>query len=137
LPIGYKKITENRHAEFVERDEIVYTQSLSKNQVLVPIVTTEVAGKNTPCNIILTFDENGNCTIASGTAGVKASGNGKYVKNGAPLAWGNKDRDILYLDYTIDFDTDNVHYATKDTLVWRDRGSVASIQTYKPIFKEE
>lgn len=137
LPIGYKKITENRHAEFVERDEIVYTQSLSKNQVLVPIVTTEVAGKNTPCNIILTFDENGNCTIASGTAGVKASGNGKYVKNGAPLAWGNKDRDILYLDYTIDFDTDNVHYATKDTLVWRDRGNAASIQTYKPIFKED
>ena len=54
----------------------------------------------------------------------------------SPLAWGNKDRDVLYLDYTINFKQDDVHYATKDTLVWRDRGTVAGVRSFKPVYKE-
>ena len=135
-PDGYEKATAIRHGQFVEKDEVVYTTSKSRNQVVLPIATTEVADVNTPCKLILTFNGD-DCTITSADENLcKASGTGKYVKNGAPLAWGNKDRDVLYLDYTIDFKQDNVHYATKDTLVWRDRGSAASIRTYKPIYKE-
>ena len=138
VPDGYGKVTENRHCgEFVENGEVVYTTSKSRNQVILPIATTEVAGVPTTCELVLTFNGD-DCTIASNNEDLcKVSGTGKYVKNGAPLAWGNKDRDVLYLDYTIEFDEDDVHYATKDTLVWRDRGSAASIQTYKPVYKEE
>ena len=137
VPDGYGKVTESRHGKFIEEDEVVYTTSKSRNQVILPIATTEIAAVPTACELVLTFNGD-DCTIASNDETIcKASGTGKYVKNGAPLAWGNKDRDILYLDYTIDFKQDDVHYATKDTLVWRDRGSAASIQTYKPVYKEE
>ncbi|MBO7496726.1 MAG: DUF1735 domain-containing protein [Salinivirgaceae bacterium] len=137
VPDGYEKVTESRHAKFIESDEVVYTTSKSRNQVILPIATTEVAGVPTTCELVLTFDGY-NCTITSNNETLyKASGTGKYVKDGAPLAWGNKDRDVLYLDYTVDFKQDDVHYATQDTLVWRDRGSVAAIQTYKPVYKED
>ncbi len=134
--LGYSKIVSARHAQFVEKDEVVYTSSLSRNEVLLPISSTEVANVNTPCELVLTFDGD-NCTVKSNNEDLcTASGTGKYVKNGAPKAWGNVDRDVLYLDYTIDFKQDNVHYATKDTLVWRDRGSAPSIRTFKPVYKE-
>ena len=137
VPDGYEKVTESRHGKFIEEDEVVYTTSKSRNQVLLPIATTEVAGVPTTCELVLSFDGD-DCSIASNNEALcKASGSGKYVKNGAPLAWGNKDRDVLYLDYTIDFVGTEVHYATQDTLVWRDRGSVAAIQTYKPVYKED
>lgn len=134
--LGYEQVTEFRHNKFIEKDEVVYTKSLSRNKVLLPISTTEIAAKNSPCELILTFDANGNCTIESNTAGCTAKGTGHYSKGTAIKAWGNKDRDELILDYTLDFATDNVHYATKDTLVWRDRGAAASIQTFKPVYKE-
>ena len=137
VPDGYAKVKGVRHGKFVEEDEVVYTTSKSRNQVVLPIATTEVAGVPTTCELVLTFDGD-NCTVASNNETLcKASGSGKYVKNGAPLAWGNKDRDVLYLDYTIDFTGTEVSYATQDTLVWRDRGSAASIQTYKPVYKED
>ena len=138
VPDGYEKATANRHCgDFIENGDVVYTTSKSRKQIVVPISTTEVAGIPTACELLLTFDGD-DCTIVSNNEDIcKASGTGKYVKNGAPLAWGNKDRDVLYLDYTIDFKQDDVHYATKDTLVWRDRGSVAGIQTYKPVYKED
>ncbi len=137
IPTGYAKVTENRRNEFIERDEVVSTKTVARNKILLPIATTEVAGKNSPCQLILTFDDNGNCTIESNTAGCTAKGTGRYSKGTAIKAWGNKDRDELILDYTLDFAKDNVHYATKDTLVWRDRGTVAGIRSFKPVYKEE
>ena len=135
---GYEKITQNRHGKFVEEDEVVYTTSKSRNQIVLPISTTELNGVPTACELLLTFRGNGDCTVASNNETLcTASGTGKYVKNGAPLAWGNKDRDVLYLDYTIDFTGTEVHYATQDTLVWRDRGAAAGIQTFKPVYKED
>ena len=137
VPDGYAKVDVSRHNKFIESDEVVYTTSKSRNQVVLPIATTEVAGVPTACELVLTFDGD-NCTIASNNEAIcTASGTGKYVKNGAPLAWGNKDRDVLYLDYIIDFTGTEVQYATQDTLVWRDRGSAAAIQTFKPVYKEE
>ena len=137
VPDGYSKTNVSRHNKFVENDEVVYTRSESRNQVVIPISTTEVAGVPTTCELLLTFDGD-NCTIESNNKDLcTVTGTGKYMENGAPLAWGNKDRDVLYLDYTIDFKQDDVHYATKDTLVWRDRGSAAAIQTYKPVYKED
>lgn len=136
-PTGYARVTSNRHNTFIENDEVVSTKTIARNKVLLRIATTEVKGKNSPCELILTFDESGNCTIESNTAGCTATGTGHYSKGTAIKAWGNKDRDELILDYTLDFATDNVHYATKDTLVWRDRGTVASVRTYKPVYKEE
>ena len=94
------------------------------------VTTTEVNAKT--CQVKLTFDANGNCTVSSATEGIAASGTGKYVKDGEKLAWGNKDRDGIYLDYTIDFG--ERQYAIKDTLVSRSRE--IKLETYTPTYKE-
>ena len=138
VPDGYTKEKGVRHKEFIEKDEVVYTTSKSKNQVVMPITNLEIAGAPTKCDLLLTFDESGNCTVASNTPGIKIEGTGKYIEGNEKLAWGNKDRDGLYLNYTVDmYDPTydyNIHYATSDTLVWRDRGAAASIQTFNPSF---
>ena len=94
------------------------------------ITTNEVNAKT--CQVKLTFDASGNCTVSSATEGITASGTGKYVKDGEKLAWGNKDRDGIYLDYTVDFGEKK--YAVKDTLVSRSRE--IKLETYTPTYKE-
>jgi len=72
------------------------------------------------CNLKLSFDESGNCTVSSNSANVEASGTGRYVVKGDKNSWGGKDRDVLYLDYTVKYA--GITCASKDTLVVRDRG---------------
>ena len=81
-------------------------------------------------DLVLTFDESGNCTVSSATEGVTATGSGKYVKDGEKKAWGEKDRDGIYLDYSVDFGSKQ--YAIKDTLVSRSREVIA--ETFAPTF---
>ena len=82
-------------------------------------------------DLVLTF--NGDAiTVSSGTEGVTASGTGKYVKDGEKLAWGNKDRDGIYLEYNVDFGSKQ--YAIKDTLVSRNREVI--METFAPTFKK-
>ena len=94
------------------------------------VESTDVNAKT--CQVKLTFDANGNCTVTSATEGMTASGSGKYVKDGEKLAWGNKDRDGIYLDYTVDFG--EKQYAIKDTLVSRSRE--IKLETYIPTYQE-
>lgn len=89
------------------------------------IETVEVNAKT--CVLKLTFDEAGACTVTSATEGITATGSGTYIKDGEKLAWGNKDRDGIYLDYSIDFG--EKQYAVKDTLVSRSREVVREVFT--------
>lgn len=106
----------------VEKDEVKSDiTTLALNKILYP-VSLEIAGTRHSCELEITFDANDQVTaIASRTAGVTASGTGSYQAKAEKKAWGNKDRDGLYLDYQLDFGG-GVSVATKDTLVWRDRG---------------
>ena len=94
------------------------------------VESTEVASKT--CDLKLTFDASGNCTVSSATEGITASGTGKYVKDGEKLAWGNKDRDGIYLEYNVDFG--GKEYAIRDTLVSRSREVI--LETFSPTFKK-
>lgn len=85
------------------------------------------------CNLKIAVDASGNCTVSSATEGIAASGTGKYVKGGEKLAWGNKDRDAIYLDYSIDFG--DKKFATRDTLVARSREVTREL--YTPTFINE
>ncbi len=85
------------------------------------------------CNLLLTFDDKGDCVIESATDGLTATGTGKYVKDGEKLAWGNKDRDGIYLDYTVNYSPELI-VAAKDTLVSRSRD--VSLETYVPTYNE-
>lgn len=130
---GIDVITENgemttvvRHAESVEKDEICSTTTKTLNSVIFPITFkhTDSAGMQTnlSCDLLLTFNDKDECVITSNTEGVTATGTGKYLKKSEKKAWGNKDRDGLYLDYQVDFGVKQV--ATKDTLVWHRNGVV-------------
>ena len=91
--------------------------------------TEQIVPKAT--DLVLTF--NGDAiTVSSGTEGVTASGTGKYVEDGEKLAWGNKDRDGIYLEYNVDFGSKQ--YAIKDTLVSRNREVI--METFAPTFKK-
>lgn len=129
---GGKTGTEVRHAAYVEKDETIdgfSTVGLNKVQWARP--TRDTAGQIIDSRLLLTFDESGNCTITSNSEGVTASGSGKFVAKGDKNSWGNKDRDVLYLDYTMDYD--GVHCATKDTLVAHYRGVKA--EWFTPVKK--
>jgi hypothetical protein len=82
--------------------------------------------------ILLTFNEQGDCTVTSETDGVSAIGSGKFVSKGDKNSWGNMDRDVLYLDYTIDYG--DIQVSTKDTLVVRDRGVKA--EWFTPVLED-
>ena len=83
-------------------------------------------------DLVITFAEDGSCTVSSGTEGITAKGTGKFVQDGEKKAWGNKDRDGIYLDYEVDFGAKV--YAIKDTLVSRSRE--VTMETYSPTYKK-
>ena len=96
-------------------------EELKPSIQLVPVAT----------DLVLTFNGD-DITVSSATDGVTATGTGKYVKDGEKLAWGNKDRDGIYLDYSVDFGSKQ--YAIRDTLVSRSREVI--IETFSPTFKK-
>lgn len=132
---GIDKITEGgtttnnvRHKESVEKDEVCKISTNGLKKAIFPVNTTVTVigddgnptAKVLTCNLLLTFNDNNECTVSTDTEGCVATGSGKFIKNGEKKSWGNKDRNALYLDYNINFGTKQL--ATKDTLVVRDRG---------------
>ncbi|SFE06641.1 DUF5627 domain-containing protein [Thermophagus xiamenensis] len=132
---GGETTTVVRHEEYVEYDEVVSLYTASLNSAIFPVQTT-VEENGVPvtltCELVLTFDDDNKCTITSGTEGISANGSGEFVKDGDKNSWGNQDRDVLYLDYQIDFGVKQ--YDTKDTLVVRDRG--VTMETFNPVYIE-
>ena len=78
-------------------------------------------------DLLLTFDGSENCTISSLTPGYTAIGTGKWEDDGAKKSWNNKDRDLMELNYTIDFGVDDYGNAiekgvTHEKMVWQRSG---------------
>lgn len=126
---GVDVVTENgvttttvRRKSTVEKDEVFGITTKSLKTVLFPFSST--------CNLLLTFTEDGKCTITSATDGYTVTGAGTFVKGAEKKAWGNKDRNALYLDYKVTAPGGKIT-ATKDTLVARDRGT-AGIEEFSP-----
>ncbi|MDE6108803.1 MAG: DUF1735 domain-containing protein, partial [Muribaculaceae bacterium] len=139
---GVDKVTENgttttvvRHAANVEKDELrtVHTRDLKTAVYPVSTVVTDAAGNPTTltCDLVLSFDGNDQCTVTSATPGYTASGSGKFVVKGDKNSWGNKDRNALYLDYSVDFGSRRVE--TLDTLVVKSRN--VSAEFFTPQYK--
>jgi hypothetical protein len=111
-----------RHAQYVEKDEVVNISTGKLKEALLPITAKDTDGNNITCTLRLTFDDNNVCTLTSASANIVVAGTGKFVLKGEKNSLGGKDRNAIYLDYTVDFINQNMKYATKDTLVLRERG---------------
>ncbi|HSJ66472.1 MAG TPA: DUF5627 domain-containing protein [Anditalea sp.] len=128
---GISDMTNIRREQNVESDEInqLITESLS--EVVFPLVIAGDGGVNITADLLLTFDGDGNCTVSAAHDGYTATGSGKFVKKGEKNSWGNQDRDAIYLNYEVDLP--QMHLATVDTLVMRNRGVV--METFSPVLK--
>nr|WP_294785255.1 DUF5627 domain-containing protein [uncultured Flavobacterium sp.] len=120
-----------RHSAYVEQDQVSRINTLSLKTIDFPITIKDNVGANVNFNLVLTFDNENNCTISGNTTQFTATGTGKFVKKGEKNSWGSKDRDALYLDYKVNFQ--DFSLTTKDTLVLRDRG--VTTQLFTPVAK--
>ena len=89
------------------------------------------------CDLLLTFDGSDHCTITSLTPGCNATGTGSWGDNTEKKAWGNKDRDGMELNYTVDFGTDDYGNAiekgtTHEKMVWQRSG--VTIEEFVPVY---
>lgn len=123
--------TEVRHKPYVENDELCNLKSASLMSNEYPVSVTNASGVKETCTLLLTFDSSNKITVSTTTAGYSATGSGTFVPKGEKKSWGNKDRDAVYLNYNIT-SAAGVSYATKDTLVVRDRG--VKIETFTPMY---
>jgi len=153
--------TEERKGPYAtpEGDEVIRLSSISMTEIAFPVDNFRANNVNLNMAFKLTFDPATNkCTFANGAwkdsqlvneyAGenfkvydIVISGSGEYVKGGAKNSWGNKDRDILNLNYQVEYkveqpigsDPKTVKCQTADGLVFRDRG--VAIETFEPELK--
>lgn len=121
---GANTSTDVRHQEYVEYDEVVSISTISLKKCSLPVNLYEEDNLTTRANVelILTFDDNNNCTVSGNSSDYVISGTGKFVPEGEKNSVGGLDRDALYLDYTVELSGLGYTYSTKDTLVCRDRG---------------
>jgi len=110
-----------RHNQYVENDQVVTTTTTGYKSVTLPLTIKNSAGTNVPFTLVLTFADNGTCAVTGNSADFDIAGTGKYVSKGEKNSLGGTDRSAIYLDYTVNFKNLNTRYATKDTLVARDR----------------
>lgn len=131
---GYPNLDKTlvRRKEYVEQDEVKKMTTRSLSTVELPLVFQNSSGGNIAMNLLLTFDgKNNTCSISAAGSGYTATGTGKFVSKGEKNSWGARDRDAVYLEYTIDHPM--MQITSTDTLVVRDRGIAP--EYYAPVVK--
>ncbi|MBC7650445.1 MAG: DUF1735 domain-containing protein [Deinococcales bacterium] len=115
------------HNTYVEQDEVTYMFTKSLTQDSMSLNLKNKGNLNTAFMYVVNFDNTGKCTVTAPTgAAYTVSGTGEFVKKGD--SWGNQQRDVLRLKYTVNFAT-TTHSVT-DTLVMRDRQ--VKFETFSP-----
>lgn len=113
--------TQTRHAIYVENDALQTVTTSAYNKANMVVAVKDAAGKDHNCTLVLTFNDNNECTISSATDGFEVSGNGTFVINGEKKSMGGLDRNALYLKYSIKSESLATAVATTDTMVVRNR----------------
>lgn len=118
-----------RHEKYVEEDEVMKLETKSMKEVTYRLYVEDESKKYHYYNVILTFDDDNNCSVSTDTQDCSITGEGKFVSKGDKNSWGNEDRDVIYLQYEATI-KDLVKCTTYDTLVVRNRGVV--METFTP-----
>jgi hypothetical protein len=125
---GAHNATRVRRAEFVERDEVNLLTTHSLRELAFPVVV-QADGNTMRFDLLLTFDNAGNCAISTESDQYTVTGNGRFVIDGEKRSWGDRDRDALYLQYQIN--GSGMQIQTTDTLVMRNRG--VAMELFTPV----
>lgn len=124
--------TNIRHEQYIERDEIYNLATRALNTVSCKF--------DDNCNLILDFnEETKECTITTDNRDYKVSGTGKYVykeDNPRPDFWGEKARDVIYLNYRVETPSKTI-VETTDTLVARDRAISGAPEEFSYSYQPE
>lgn len=141
--IGQK--TQDRKAASVEKRNVIKIETKSLSQSILTVSypfeyndvdkdgNPKISTKTLTADLLLTFDGSDNCTITSATDGVTASGNGKWVDDGAKKAWNEKDRDMIDVSYEVDFGG-GFTVKTTDNLIWQRSG--VTVEEFSPIYNK-
>lgn len=130
--------TNDRNVALWEKAGLRYLTSASLTRAvyafkhIIPVVDADGKTGEKTLTIKLNLDiaANGDVTVSTDSEGCTATGSGKWTRKGEPKAWGDKDRDLLKLNYT--YAIDYVYNAatgqkatykvtTDESLVMRDR----------------
>ena len=158
--------TEKRQGTYSpENDEEIRLNSISLNETEFPVNNQRLENVNLNMTFKLDFDPaTQKCTFANGawkegqlvneyefeyTQGKYCrvfdinvvSGTGEYREKGEKNSWNNKDRDALYLNYTVEYKVElpknsppqTIKYETEDVLVFMKRN--VSVETFVPVLK--
>jgi hypothetical protein len=119
------------HAQYVEKDQLCKLVTTALNKASLSLSARNRGNIEVPFELALQFDDQGKCTITNpASASYTATGNGKLVKKGD--MWGNEKRDVLHLQYQVNFGTTS--HSFKDTIVLRDRD--VKMETFNPFVVE-
>jgi len=114
--------TAARHKQYIERDDLVGIVTNSLNVAKLPLSIINSGGAKVNFDLILTFANDGTCSVSGNSTNFDITGTGKFVSKGEVNGVGGSASSALYLDYSVNFKLLNLKYETKDTLVVRDRG---------------
>ncbi len=129
---GFWLTHHNSDISNIEKADIVEIKTKSLTQAIYP-VGVQSGDVIYQAELLLTFDGSENCKISSLTPGVTASGTGNWKDNGAVKAWGDKDRDLMELNYTVDFGN-GVTLSHNEKLVWQRSG--VKKEEFKPVYNK-
>lgn len=113
----------------IEHAQAVEIKSVSLNDC-VYTVSYQEGDQIYTCDLLLSFSGD-NCTISSATDGVTATGNGSWGDNTEKKAWGDKDRDGMELNYSVDFGGGKT-FSTHEKMVWQRSG--VTIEEFTPVY---
>ncbi len=129
---GYWLTNGTTNTANIEKADNVYiaTKTLKSS---VYTVNPVINGVSYTVDLLLTFDDNEQCTISSLTSGITASGSGSWGDDTEKKAWGNKDRDGIELNYTVTL-SDGNQWSVHEKLVWLRSG--VKVEEFKPIYSK-
>lgn len=102
---------------------------------------TETVSKMFTADMLLAFNGDiysteDNCTISSLNDGINVTGSGTWTDDGEKKSWGDKDRDLMELNYTVNFGQDElgntIQFSTHEKLVWYRSGITK--KEFSPIY---
>ncbi len=127
---GYWLTNGTASTDNIEKAQAVQLKTVALNKSSYAVTFSDGNGSYN-ANLLLTFDGSDQCQISSLTDGVTVTGTGKFTDQGAKKSWGNKDRDLIELNYSVTF-AGGQKFSKNESLVWQRSG--VKMEELSPVY---